>query len=114
MSIRCLANILQEKGAFKALKEGHLQALQVYVHPDDQHRERVLESYTFTIKYDQRGGDERTVTGLELDGPDSSLVSVQASNSALQGFLRQIMGLCSGLPELPGSCRYAYNFYRPC
>ncbi|KAF2770537.1 hypothetical protein EJ03DRAFT_335497 [Teratosphaeria nubilosa] len=61
-----------EMGVFPALKAGHLQALEVYVHPDRKDRQKVLETYTFTIKY-QTDEDARHLAGLQLDGPGSAL-----------------------------------------
>ncbi|KAK5131638.1 hypothetical protein LTR08_000765 [Meristemomyces frigidus] len=90
-----------ENGAFAALKAGHLQALQVYVHADSADRQKVVETYTFTIKYTKDGGNGKAVAGLEMDGPGSPLVSIQATNSALQTLLRRIMDVCQGLPDLP-------------
>ena len=90
-----------EKGAFPALQAGNLQALQVYVHAEPEDRDKVLETYTFTIKYQQDVGQKRTPSGLEMDKPGSDLVSVQVTNMALQGLLQQIMKLCGELPDLP-------------
>ena len=89
-----------EKGAFAALKAGNLRALQVYVHADPNDREKVLETYTFTIKYTEDAQSGKALAGLEMDSP-GAMVSVQATNSALQTLLRQVMDTCEALPELP-------------
>ncbi|KAK4545923.1 hypothetical protein LTR36_002487 [Oleoguttula mirabilis] len=90
-----------EKGAFAALKAGHLRALQIYVHADPTDRQRVIETYTFTIKYSEDAGKGKVLAGLEMDGPGSPQISVQATNSTLQTLLRQIVDICAGLPDLP-------------
>ncbi|KAK5119758.1 hypothetical protein LTR85_007334 [Meristemomyces frigidus] len=90
-----------EEGAFAALKAGHLRALQVYVHADPTDRRKVIETYTFTIKYSEDAGKGKVLAGLEMDGPGSPQVSVQATNSTFQTLLRQIMDVCAGLPDLP-------------
>jgi len=72
----------------------------VYVHADSNDRERVLETYTFTIKYTKDAGSGKALAGLEMDSP-GAMVSVQATNSALQTLLRRIMDTCEALPELP-------------
>ena len=95
-------NDVQEKGAFAALKDGKLRALQVYVHADPSDRQRVIETYTFNVKYQEVDGSGPTLAGLEMDSPGNTLISVGATNSALQLLLRQIMKLCETLPELPG------------
>ena len=91
-----------ETGAFAALKDRSLQALQVYVHADRSDRQKVVETYTFTIKYlaDEKHG--RSLAGLEFQSPASSAVTTVDTNSALQQLLRDVMQLCEGLPDLPG------------
>ncbi|KAH9810921.1 HORMA domain [Teratosphaeria destructans] len=102
-----------EMGVFPALRAGHLQALEVYVHPDRKDRQKVLETYTFTIKY-QTDEDARLLAGLQLDGPGSALVSVQATNLALQTLLRDIGAICDQLPTLPASRFISMEmFYMP-
>lgn len=98
-----VAEKIQEKGAFTALKAGHLRALQIYVHADPSDRQKVIETYTFTIKYSESADKGKVLAGLEMDGPGSPQVSVQATNSAFQSLLRQIMDVCASLPELPGA-----------
>ena len=73
------------------------------MHADPQHRERVIETYTFNIEYIPHAeqGDQ-VLVGLEMDTPGSSLVSVEATNGAMQLLLRQIMNVCEALPKLPG------------
>ncbi|KAK0278486.1 hypothetical protein LTR35_009225 [Friedmanniomyces endolithicus] len=89
-----------EKGAFPALRAGHLRALQVYVHADPLDRSKVIEMYTFTIKY--KDADSRRVpSGLEFDAPGDPLVSVEATNQAFQTLLLQLYDVCDRLPVLP-------------
>ena len=74
------------------------------MHVDPKDREKVIEQYTFTIKYlpGTNNEDGQTAAGIELDSTEGSRVSVGASNEALQGMLRQIIDLCQPLPILPG------------
>ncbi|TKA78562.1 hypothetical protein B0A55_02804 [Friedmanniomyces simplex] len=90
-----------EKGAFTALQAGHLRALQVYVHTDPLDRSKVIEMYTFTIKYDKDAENRRTPSGLEFDAPGDQLVSVEATNLAFQTLLNQLYAVCDRLPALP-------------
>lgn len=92
---------MKEKGAFVAIKAGHLHALQVYVHGDPDDRSKVLETYTFTFKYNVTDADHADVTGFELDKPGSPLISIQATNTAFQSMVRQLMKMCPTMPELP-------------
>ena len=92
----------QEKGAFIALKDGNLHAVQVYVHADRNDRDKIIETYTFTVRYLHGKDDKRKLAGIEIDTPESSFVSGGATNSALQDLLRKVIGLCSALPDLPG------------
>ncbi|KAK5113843.1 hypothetical protein LTR62_003227 [Meristemomyces frigidus] len=89
-----------EKGAFVPLKAGHLHALQVYVHGDTD-RSKVLETYTFTFQYNTTTADSPMVSGFELNGSDSPLLSVQATNAAFQSMMLRLMELCPKLPILP-------------
>lgn len=112
------ANGIQENGAFAALKTGNLRALQIYVHADPKDRQKVLETYTFTVKYSSHEDHSKTPTGIELNAPGNPLVSVQATNAALQSFFRETMDLCGTLPDLPGMCylllvsRSEFDWYR--
>ena len=96
-----ITDTMQENGAFPALAANNLRALQVYVHTDPYHRENVIETYTFTIKYVD-GNNGQKIAGLELDSQGHSLISIGATNSALQYLLRKVMDLCQALPDLPG------------
>ncbi|KAK4891724.1 hypothetical protein LTR27_009732 [Elasticomyces elasticus] len=91
----------QEKGAFTALQAGNLRAVQVYVHADEEDRTKVIEMYTFTIKYGKDGENGMTPNGLELDSPGNELVTVEATNQALQTLLHQLCAMCERLPALP-------------
>lgn len=95
-----VTNISQENGAYTALKAGHLKALQIYVHADRKDRQKVIETYTFTIKYEKGADKAKKLAGLQVDGP-GAVVSVEATNSALQSLMRQIMATCNELPDLP-------------
>ncbi|KAI5361915.1 Putative HORMA domain, Zinc finger, FYVE/PHD-type, Zinc finger, RING/FYVE/PHD-type [Septoria linicola] len=90
-----------EEGAFVALREGRLRALQIYVHTDPDHRDRVVETYTFTIKYHDDGRGGRLLAGLEFDSPGKEGFTVEATTRALQDMLLRIIDTCQGLPDLP-------------
>lgn len=92
------------------MKAGNLHSLQVYVHADANDREKVVETYTFTIKYVPHADSGRTLAGFEMDSPSSAVISVDNTNGALQLLLRQIAELCQGLPDLPSkSVRMPWN-----
>lgn len=91
-----------EKGVFVVLKEGTMKSLQVYVHTDPNDREKVVETYTFTIKYHSDGQGGRMYAGLEIESPGEHGVTVEATSRALHDLLRQIIKTCGELPELPG------------
>lgn len=90
---------LQEKGAFIALKARNLRSLRVYVHADGRHRENVIETYTFNIKYSANGEP----VGVEIDGPRGQGASTDATNASVNYVFRQILQLCAKLPNLPGT-----------
>ncbi|KAM3416644.1 Meiosis-specific protein hop1 [Cercospora zeina] len=96
-----LADARQEKGAFAALQKGRLSALQIYVHTDPEHREKVVETYTFAIKYHNDGRGGRVFAGLEVDSPGREGFTVEATSLALQSLIRHVNQLCDGLPDLP-------------
>lgn len=92
----------QEYGAFPALQNGELKALQLYVHADPSDREKIIESYTFTFEYDTRTGDQSSLTGLALQHADGSRLQAGASNTALRDLFSGIIHMCEQLPLLPG------------
>lgn len=92
----------KENGAFEALRAGHLRALQVYIHPDVDSRDKILERYTFTISYTHHGPSQKTPTGLRLDSPGQACVSVQATSNALRAMLCDLSQVGNVLPALPG------------
>ena len=100
-----MANVMQEKGAFPALRAGQLRALQVYVHTDPLNRSKVIEMYTFTIKY-KDAGNHRVPSGLEFGAPGDPLVSVEATNLAFRTLLHQLSDVCDRLPVLPRKSCY--------
>ncbi|PIA94498.1 hypothetical protein CB0940_08124 [Cercospora beticola] len=90
-----------EKGAFVALEEGRLSALQIYVHTDPDHPEQVVETYTFAIKYHSDGRGGRVFAGIEVDSPGREGITIEATSIALQSLIRHVNQLCEGLPDLP-------------
>jgi hypothetical protein len=105
MRIRIIqfAHIFQEQVAFVALKDGTLRALQIYVHTDPEDRDKVVETYTFTIKYHMNNESGQSIAGLEVESPGGPPLTVEATNAALQEMLRDIMRICTHLPDLPGT-----------
>lgn len=90
--------------AFKALKEGRLQALQIRISPDPEDLAKALETYTFTVKYevDEEGG--KSPTGIDFGGPSNTQVTVEDTTSTFQALTLAIRDLCNALPALPGMC----------
>lgn len=133
----------QEGGVFKALKDGTLHSLEVYVHPDSDDRERVIEQYTFTVTYTPGAQNGQMLAQLEIDSDGHPTVNLgeyltlslcesaritstlyllprfhmrcycrgwdwtiltaclEAASDALTSLLKQIIKVCSALPELP-------------
>lgn len=87
---------------FVRLKAGDLRAIQVSVIQDPAHRERAIETYTFTIQYFEDSTNVKRVAGLELSCAEGPRMTVEATNSALQGLLQDTMRMCANMPELPG------------
>jgi len=83
------------------LRSGGLQALRISVHPDARDRKKIVEQYTFKINYLSHTKDAPISMGLDFDGPSASQITVEAVNSALQEFIRNLIKLCNTLPELP-------------
>jgi hypothetical protein len=77
--------------------------LQVYVHPVHD-RKKVLETYTFTIKYSSNGsGVRRAVSGLEVEGPDNRRSTIGLTTASMIYLFRVIAEICQGLPTLIGA-----------
>lgn len=76
--------------------------MQLFIHPDKENRNSVLETYTFTFHYANRGNGRRTPSGLAVDSSGNVASTVKATNTALQQLLRTVSSLCEDLPELPG------------
>ncbi|EGP88974.1 uncharacterized protein MYCGRDRAFT_91969 [Zymoseptoria tritici IPO323] len=92
-----------EQGAFPALKQGTLHAVQVCVHLNSDDREQVVETYTFTIKYHTDESSGETLAGLEVDGPKGDPLTLEATSEAMQKMIRGITKLTEKLPGLPGA-----------
>lgn len=96
-------DLKQENGAFTVLKDGRLKAVQVYVHAQPDDRDKVVETYTFTIKYDSDGGRGKKLVGVQMDSQDGAERTVEATHSGLQLLLRETITCCDNLPDLPGN-----------
>ncbi|KXT07784.1 hypothetical protein AC579_4304 [Pseudocercospora musae] len=90
-----------EQGAFMALKDGKLRALQLYLHTDEHDRGKVVETYSFRIQYHGDGKGGKFLAGVDLDSPGRKSLTVDTTAVALQTLLRYVMEICNGLPELP-------------
>lgn len=76
--------------------------MHILVHTDPEDRQKVVESYTFTIKYHLNQENRQTIAGLEVESPTGPPLTVEATNAALQEILRDLMRICQHLPDLPG------------
>ncbi|GAB7364054.1 hypothetical protein MBLNU230_g4609t1 [Neophaeotheca triangularis] len=86
---------------FYALKAGELESLEVRIHPSKTDRQKVLETYSFSVAYlDDRQGARR-VAGVDMLSPGGSVITVEASQKALRDALLSITKLCGTLPPLP-------------
>lgn len=93
---------MQENGAFSELQELNLKALVVYVHPV-QDRKKVLETYTFIIKYSNEDDEERVISGLEIEGPNGRRSTIGLTTASVVYAFRVITEVCKGLPTLKGA-----------
>lgn len=83
------------------MRSGNLRALQIFVHADPQDRTRVIESYTFTVKYMRNADNQQIPAGIEVGRIDAEPVTVGATSRELQQLVKQINLLCDNLPQLP-------------
>ena len=65
---------------------------------DRNRRDKVLETYTFKVDYDN---GSRTPSGLSLNGQKWTGASLQESNMALHQLLRDVNSLCEDIADLP-------------
>lgn len=97
------AELYQEHGAFPAMESGNLRAIQVFVHADPEDRSRIIETYTFTVKYIRDADNHHVAAGIEVGRAGSHTISVGGTSRALQELVLRIDKLCGHLPHLPGS-----------
>ncbi|CAK4034050.1 Hypothetical predicted protein [Lecanosticta acicola] len=90
-----------ETNVFPALAEGRLRALQILVHSDPSDRAKVLETYTFTIKYDAESEGDRVAAGIEMGGSGDEPVTVEETNLKFRILQKAVMQMCEKLPDLP-------------
>ncbi|KAF2401012.1 DNA-binding protein [Trichodelitschia bisporula] len=91
---------LLEKGAFEALGRGVLRAIQLNISEKADNPSQVVESYTFTFRYEQTAA-RGTLGDVTMQGPVGPGVTVKNVKYALQMFIRRIITLCQTLPDLP-------------
>lgn len=94
-------NTSQEKSAFPELESGDLRAVKIFVHPDSQRRNEVLETYTFVVRYVIAENGRRTPSAVATDAPEDQEATTSSAHAALQGLLRNVDQLCEDLPQLP-------------
>lgn len=92
----------QERGAFQALKQNVLRALQLRIFVDPAQPDNVIETHTFTFFYTSGPQETRQFRGLDINGPEGKLMSVKNAQCAMQSLMRQMVVYCFTLPRLPG------------
>lgn len=91
------------------LRRRQLHAIQVNVHDGEQNdRDKVMETYTFAIRYQADDSGVKSPTSVEIIGSDIPQATDGQVNEGLRTILKSISGLCDELPRLPGLC------LRPC
>lgn len=76
----------------------------MFVHADPDDRSKVIETYTFTVKYQANAENNPTPAAIEIGTSDDESVTVGATSHALQHLLQEILKLCESLPILPRRC----------
>lgn len=79
-----------------------MQALQLLIHTNAEERDKVIETYTFTVNYHDLSDGSQSATGLKLDSSSKSVTTVSTASEDLQSLLRSVIDLCEDLPSLPG------------
>lgn len=100
-SVRML-RVLQEYGAFDALKKHVLRAIQLRIFDSADRPSDVVETYTFTFRYSGRCGNSSALAGFDMRGPHGEAYTVKNARYALGSFIRRLVALCNTLPDLPG------------
>jgi meiosis-specific protein len=93
----------QENGAFDALSKRVLHAIQINISENAENPTHVVESYTFTFRYQSSAEGAKTLAGVTMQDPTGADTTVKNIKYALQMFIRKIVKLCEMLPELPGT-----------
>lgn len=94
--------IVQENGAFDALQQRILQAVQFTIVASPQSPEKVLESYTFTVMYNRDGNDKLQPHGLSAEIPHGGTTEIGTVQRDLSVFVKRVVSICERLPPLPG------------
>ncbi|KAK4502788.1 hypothetical protein PRZ48_006214 [Zasmidium cellare] len=90
-----------EKGAFPLLEKGQLRAIRVNVHGDKNDRDKVVETYTFTFRYQEDESGVRSPAGVEVTGSEVTLATAGQVNEGLRDILKAVSKICKSLPYLP-------------
>lgn len=69
---------------------------------DPSRPQEVIESWTFTIKYRDKGRSDGELQGLEVKTSDGSVVELAAVRKGLSASIRKVIAMCDTLPDLPG------------
>ncbi|KAF2460599.1 HORMA domain-containing protein [Lineolata rhizophorae] len=91
-----------ERGAFEALKDSVLRAVQLSVFDNPSDSSRVVETYTFSFSYARPAEVGSAVENIELNCPQGRLVTLSTARLAFQNFIRAVNVHCTTLPPLQG------------
>ncbi|OJD10318.1 hypothetical protein AJ78_08626 [Emergomyces pasteurianus Ep9510] len=104
---------LLEHGIFDAIEKNFLEAVQMTIFVDKTKSSHVLESYTFTFKYESGSGCKQTKGGgddvgkrlasisLESTGCTADMKTVKTARRGLEMIIRRLITLSTFLPMLP-------------
>ncbi|KAF2164649.1 hypothetical protein M409DRAFT_25043 [Zasmidium cellare ATCC 36951] len=92
-----------DNGVFPLLRNRQLHSLQVNVHGDQDDRDKVVETYNFTIRYEKDGSGVRSPAGVDIIGSDVKLAASGHVNQDLREILRAMSKTCTSLPYLPAN-----------
>ena len=88
--------IIQEEGVFEYLRNGHLEALQIFVIQDDASTQTPIETYSFAFQYK----DGRPDT-IHFGNSKQTFLTTQI-HQGLKVAIRSLLSSLKDLPRLPG------------
>lgn len=80
----------KEIGIFDALKKGYLKAVQLAIYVDKQHPDIIVESYTFSFSYREKGDGTSTIS-LRVTDITGCGVTIEDANKNLQLMMRRLI-----------------------